>query len=1271
MISEKKISQMLDDKFARNLERDRNLQSRVPSLVLVYPLAQHQLNSGFIGQKWMLKLCCMALGEEHTLKGKEAVSEEETHPEYGWYLLDDLGKWSETIIRWAKSNEKILKVVSPRLGDFLEWVNDGSVTSFLKEAGESISNIEIPESSLPTGGSNYFPFSSSHIRLTGLTEIDYRHLEGQGLIFLQQVFDKYGQCGNLCPFVDNGKILWLCNSHFSVFQAKRDFAKMSRLAELLNKYLEQIEILTSKTRIVGDAQARELSDVFVELSIVRERERPSARTLTEYRAMMDAELRAQRLPFSDKEYDYSESGKSGKSTVKIGDLLKKGTRAIVAAAPGGGKSTLLRRLANQTLHQGERLPIFLEFKTIKQKDFEAAEGVFSELIFKLAVANRVCEPGDDCGELRNDFYERLRNGSVSLFLDGLDEISGESFFNVLRLAVKDFVQNPAYRQVSIIITSRPYALLDQYSRDEMQELELAPFNQNQVEQFVYCYYEDRQLAAKFLDELRRRHELRELGSVPALLGFLLVLFRERGAAPESRLEIYREIVQQLAGRWDEEKAARRNFRTTTVRRIEFLSHLAFVRLFSESEPEFSRKLVFTGQQILRESERYSALIGQPHLADELAEEVKMTPLLREVGTDTFAFAHLTVQEYLAAIKAAEREDCERLFCRAYFDSTLCEMEVLPMMLGIIGRQNNLYDALEKLPESIDYKKLRLQAKSLRYGQCPDPTLEKLLSKLVEMIIEYRAVEHGYFEIIAKSFSGASGTTGETIARRVCEILGNEHEVYRSYAVRVLSLIGSDSAIEFLKQALRDEDASVRIEAALEISRVDGELAVESLVCELEAGEDDVRKEVVNALWQIGTKNAIERLKVLTGDPNYFVRKTALKALSNLCEEDAIPILVEKLKDEESWVRLTVVAELGEIGGESVIDGLISATKDKLSVAEEAVKWLGKIGGQRAYDFLLKFIGESSRQLVGVAAEALGNIGNKECLPVLVKLFDHYNQVISEKGERRKRKIENGEKLRFILGDWIDNYIRVRIALALHRLGDARGIHILVDALKNDYHESKYAAKALAEIKGREVVPLLLETLEKIKNKDNYIDEVIVIGKILCDLKVEDLTVVIELIADFLDGKKHSNDSRRVNAINVLGHSSGQNAVDALKNALEHSDPMVQLAAVIALGNIATDNETSVEGLLMRSIAGVNVVTERAARTLARIDERILCEGLVLCLKSVYGSAREKAIKIIGYYTNNEQIAEVLSEIALNDKNQAVKITAREAVIQFQNKQKYF
>jgi len=40
-------------------------------MLLIYPLDQSYMRPGFGGQKWMLKLCCMAPGEEHTLEGGE------------------------------------------------------------------------------------------------------------------------------------------------------------------------------------------------------------------------------------------------------------------------------------------------------------------------------------------------------------------------------------------------------------------------------------------------------------------------------------------------------------------------------------------------------------------------------------------------------------------------------------------------------------------------------------------------------------------------------------------------------------------------------------------------------------------------------------------------------------------------------------------------------------------------------------------------------------------------------------------------------------------------------------------------------------------------------------------------------------------------------------------------------------------------------------------------------------------------------------------------
>ena len=92
-------------------------------------------------------------------------------------------------------------------------------------------------------------------------------------------------------------------------------------------------------------------------------------------------------------------------------------------------------------------------------------------------------------------------------------------------------------------------------------------------------------------------------------------------------------------------------------------------------------------------------------------------MLREIGNDTYVFTHLTIQEYLAATVLVKDKNLAKLFCQAYFDPTVCEMEVLPMTIGLsqshFNNTNiNLYELLEKLPESINFANLRLHAKGL-------------------------------------------------------------------------------------------------------------------------------------------------------------------------------------------------------------------------------------------------------------------------------------------------------------------------------------------------------------------------------------------------------------------------------------------------------------------------------------------------------------------------------------------------------------------------------
>ena len=98
---------------------------------------------------------------------------------------------------------------------------------------------------------------------------------------------------------------------------------------------------------------------------------------------------------------------------------------------------------------------------------------------------------------------------------------------------------------------------------------------------------------------------------------------------------------------------------------------------------YLNRLVFTDDQILNEVKKYC--YDKPELKlnpYDLVEDIKATALLREIGNDRYSFTHLTIQEYLAATVLVKDKNLGKLFCQAYFDPIMCEMEVLPMTIGL-------------------------------------------------------------------------------------------------------------------------------------------------------------------------------------------------------------------------------------------------------------------------------------------------------------------------------------------------------------------------------------------------------------------------------------------------------------------------------------------------------------------------------------------------------------------------------------------------------------
>jgi len=1038
--------------------------------------------------------------------------------------------------------------------------------------------------------------------------------------------------------------------------------RVKRRKELMEKHLRILKTRIGRVRLLGDLELHDLTEVFVELTVLKDRERPSSRTRAEYWEMMDAELRERRDPFAWRLGDTSMRG-AGRS-VRPEELLNAGTHAVLSGNPGGGKSTLMKYLALKSMLDEECLPLFLELNTVDDSDFADPLGNIPELLFAKSLAETVCETDSDRSLLRAGFYKKLSAGEAAIFLDGLDEVSGTDFFDKLRLSVKDFLRHDDYRKNRVFMSSRPYALLDHFGRDEAREYEILPLDRGQIEKFVRHYYDDDVRATAFLAELWQRRDLRDLASVPALLGFLLILYRTPGMKlPEDRLELYRLLVRKLAGEWDKEKPAKRAFQTTNTRRVAFLGHLAFSRLFDARGSTPYRRFIFTGQEIFTEAERHCKSKGIAIQPDILAEEVKATALLREVGADDYAFAHLTLQEYMAATTLFDQTDSAQRFCRGYFDPTLAEMEVLPMFLGLVDHQTELHNALKTLPESVDHKQLRLRARSLAYGYPPGWLSAELGDRLDECIRREEEIEYGYSDLFIRAFSAVAGQLGEVIAQRIARSLAHDEPDYvRSYAVQAAGFIGNEAVTSVLRLAMEeDADPSIRVDAASRLALKDEKAALDLLTQELISGDDNVKNKVVYAVWNLGSERAVEVLAE-AAQTYPAVRKQALEALANLRESMAIPSLAQYLSDPDDEVRSTVVNALGEIGGANVIPHLIKAVDDRdIDIAEAAVEFLGQIGGEEVIQYLNNLLENRSGKLVGAVAEALGRAGAVVSISKLAQLLDKYKDDDDDTDDNFPRAL---------FGGWVNGYVRAKIAGALCELGDEGGHKLLVTLITKEYSEERrVAAKALARCRPHEAKALFPRVISNIKFTDWLSDyDLTALADNLYDMDACDDSRVVNAMINVLNIRSQLNSTTSV-ATNVLGHVGGQAAVEALTKAAERGDTMLQLATMTALGNIADEN--TVPALLSGLTTGMNPVSQYAARGLSRVEGKAMYSGLKHAVHHKYAKVRRKVASCLFYYPHDDEGIKLISGLAASDSSKKIRQTAREAALQLECKQRLF
>ena len=313
----------------------------------------------------------------------------------------------------------------------------------------------------------------------------------------------------------------------------------------------------------------------------------------------------------------------------------------------------------------------------------------------------------------------------------------------------------------------------------------------------------------------------------------------------------------------------------------------------------------------------------------------------------------------------------------------------------------------------------------------------------------------------------------------------------SSALQLLSMTGVDLASALI-DLLQQNDADLRIQAALALGTQTDPRATDALMIALDDPDANVRFHAIEALGKLAPPSAVEPLAAIAESNDFFLAFPALCALARIHDPAVAPRVVPLLEDPLVGEQAAEV--LGQIGDEDVIAPLVRVLdRDDVAVASvvdalasirrrylEELGFAGHIedvvrrsisptGAQRIIDIAARCTDASLKNLITVLGWLRG--------PAVERALTHMLGAAAVHQELIEAIVRFGSPMVDRLIDQLrdgDAATRRAAVIALGHIGDARAVPALIDLIEQDDRELLVAAAgALARLgDGRAFDPLI-------------------------------------------------------------------------------------------------------------------------------------------------------------------------------------------------------